>query len=410
MVVFMLKYGNNATDIPLIVNIDENTNRILFYSNFFSLFVISVSCLYGFLFSSGFFARSVCLVFGIITMALSVYILDEIFIVKTCMYTAFLIAFSFVFEPPKSFISAAGILLLFLLCAYHPSFLGNSPVGMQFVNPPLISILTAMACMSLVSACIIFIRFLMDKYIYNADTIQHLNVTGKKMVLFNHQLQQFAKRHSEESVLRERLRFTRELHDSSGYAFTNIIMVTDAAVSRGKIETADAQEIFNRIRSLAANGLQETRETLHLIRRIQEPYTKSIETVHQLKTIFEEVSGIVVDVEYGNMKYEYSPAVNKVLAQIIQEAFTNSIRHGKATHIIIQFWEQNNELTMSVTDNGIGTTVIVKGIGLAGMEERLDSIGGKLEASSPSEGGFRLKITVPLNTRQDAQVENTAEN
>jgi signal transduction histidine kinase len=51
---------------------------------------------------------------------------------------------------------------------------------------------------------------------------------------------------------------------------------------------------------------------------------------------------------------------------------------------------------MTVTDNGIGASVIVKGIGLAGMEERVESIGGNLEVSLPPEGGFRLGITIPL--------------
>jgi signal transduction histidine kinase len=51
---------------------------------------------------------------------------------------------------------------------------------------------------------------------------------------------------------------------------------------------------------------------------------------------------------------------------------------------------------MTVTDNGVGAANIIKGIGLAGMEERLESVGGTLAVSSPPEGGFRLRITIPL--------------
>jgi signal transduction histidine kinase len=98
----------------------------------------------------------------------------------------------------------------------------------------------------------------------------------------------------------------------------------------------------------------------------------------------------------GNMKNDYGPAVNKVISRIIQESFTNSIRHGRASRIQIQFWEFPHEFTMTVTDNGIGADNIVKGIGLAGMEERLEPVGGALVVSSPQEGGFRLRITIPL--------------
>jgi signal transduction histidine kinase len=160
--------------------------------------------------------------------------------------------------------------------------------------------------------------------------------------------------------------------------------------------TAHSQEIFHKIRNLASRGLNDTRETLHLIRKIQEPYHESITAIYQLKKIFEEVTGIAVTVEWGNMKSDYGPAINRVLTRIIQEAFTNSIRHGKASRILIQFWEFPNEFTMTVTDNGIGAANIVKGIGLAGMEERLGSAGGTLAVSLPPEGGFRLKITIPL--------------
>jgi signal transduction histidine kinase len=204
------------------------------------------------------------------------------------------------------------------------------------------------------------------------------------------------KQRSEEAVIRERLRFTRDLHDSCGYAFTNIILVTDAAVSRGNIDTTQSQEILHNIRKLASKGLNDTRETLHLIRKINEPYTKSIDTIYQLKTIFEEVTGIEASVEWGNMRHEYGPLINKVITKIIQEAFTNAIRHGKATRILIQFWEFPRELSMTVTDNGVGATVVIKGIGLAGMEERIESIGGKLDVFTPAEGGFRLVITIPL--------------
>jgi signal transduction histidine kinase len=249
--------------------------------------------------------------------------------------------------------------------------------------------------MVLISTGMIIIRFLFNRQLSNKETINHLNFVGTKMVLFNHRLQELARQRGDNAVKQDRLRFTRDLHDSCGYAFTNIILVTDAAVSRGETDGA-TQEIFQNIRKLAINGLNDTRETLHLIRRIQEPYSNSIETVYQLKTIFEEVTGIAVEIEWGNMRHEYGQTVNKVIARIIQEAFTNAIRHGKATFILIQFWEFPKKLSMTVTDNGTGTSVVVKGIGLAGMEERLETVGGKLDVSSPPEGGFRLGITIPM--------------
>jgi signal transduction histidine kinase len=61
---------------------------------------------------------------------------------------------------------------------------------------------------------------------------------------------------------------------------------------------------------------------------------------------------------------------------------------------------------MIVSDNGIGSRHIVKGIGFAGMEERLAALGGAMELSSPEDGGFRLKVDIPLvGTRAGANPE-----
>jgi signal transduction histidine kinase len=396
LVIFILKYGGPDVHIPLLVNIDTKSSRLLFYLNFFVPFFLCMAALYGCVFYSGFFIRGICLTAGLVSVTLSVYLLDDAFIVKICAYTAYVIMASLVFSRPKNIIPVFITILWFLLFSFHPSFMGLAPAGVDLINPTFIEIVPAVIFMIFMAVCMLIIRLLFDRYIYDKEAIAHLDSVGKKMLLFNHRLQEMVRRRSEEAVIRDRLRFTRDLHDSCGYAFTNIILVADAAVSRGKIDTTQSQEILHNIRKLASKGLSDTRETLHLIRKINEPYMKSIDAICQLKTIFEEVTGIEVSVEWGNMKPEYGPVINKVITKIIQEAFTNAVRHGKATRILIQFWEFPQELSMTVTDNGIGATVVIKGIGLAGMEERIESIGGKLDVLTPAEGGFRLIITIPL--------------
>jgi signal transduction histidine kinase len=242
----------------------------------------------------------------------------------------------------------------------------------------------------------IIIRELFDKYSNSQKTIEYLNMTEKQLVSFNNRLQQIARKRGEEMVKEDRLKFTRDLHDTCGYAFTNIILVSDAAVSHNEMDIDDTQELFHKIRNLASQGLQETREILHFIRKIQMPYTHTIDTIFQIKSIFEDVTGIKVEVIWGNMNQNYDSEINKVIVRIIQEAFTNSIRHGQASFIQIQFWESYGELVMTITDNGKGSKSIVKGIGLAGMEERLHLVNGKLSFSAPPMGGFRLTAVIPV--------------
>jgi signal transduction histidine kinase len=399
---FTLKYNTHNAEIPILVNEDETINRLIFLRNFYISLIFYCFALFGYIFFSGTSLRYICLIAGFVSAILGTYILEDLFTINFFIYLAYIIMISFMFPPPKNLIFSMCCILLFSVFINHPHFMGLSLGGSEFASPAFSETYTVMFFLCLSALFMAALRFFMDKYLHDRETIKHLNFVSTKLLLFNHRLQQLTKERGEEAVKQDRLRFTRDLHDSCGYAFSNIILVADAAVSRGAIEAANSQEIFHQIRNLASRGLNDTRETLHLIRQIQEPYHQSIETIYQLKELFEEVTGITVHVEWGNMKFDYGPAINKVLTRIIQEAFTNSIRHGKASRILIQFWEFLRQFTMTVTDNGIGASNIVKGIGLAGMEERLESVGGNLEVSSPPEGGFRLKITIPLVNTADA--------
>ncbi|GHV64221.1 hypothetical protein AGMMS49587_16170 [Spirochaetia bacterium] len=403
LLMFGVKYLGPGTDILLLYG--NSINREFFYLNFIIPFIICGASVYACLFfpPGGRQGRNIfgylknfCLVTGFSSAVFCGFFLEDLYLIKLCLYTAFIVMASVAFGPPKNYWLDLWAIVLFILFLFHPTLLRGIPVEVNFVNPSFTETIPAAVYLLSSAASLCLFRYFLDKNIYDNHTINHLNAVSEKMILFNHHLQELVKYRGEEAVRQDRLRFTRDLHDSCGYAFTNIILVTDAAVSCGPTEPVKSQEVLQRIRNLAATGLKDTRETLHLIRNIQEPYTKSIETVVQLKAIFEEVTGIPVTIEWGNMKNDYGSTINYVLTRIIQEAFTNSIRHGKATGISIQFWEFQGKLSMSVTDNGVGTSLIVKGIGLAGMEERLESIGGNLEVSLPPEGGFRLAITIPI--------------
>lgn len=349
-----------------------------------------------FLFCSGYYLRNICLVVGFITAVVSIYSLNDLLAIKLSIYSAYIITIILTYSKPANILVTSILIALFVILEHHPSFMGKVPSTYTYSLLEFADIFSFLTYILLMAFCAVLIRLLFEKHLFEKETIKHLNSVGKKMILFNHRLQELAKRRGKEAVKQERLRFTRDLHDSCGYVFTNIIMISDAAVSQGRMDPADSQEIFQRIRTLASNGLNDTRKTLHLIRKIIEPYAKTVETIYQLKLIFEEVTGINVNIEWGNIRSEYSPTVNKIITRIIQESFTNAVRHGMATNIMIQIWEFEETLSMTVTDNGIGASSIVTGIGLAGIEERLETIGGKLKVSLPQDGGFRLEIRIPI--------------
>jgi signal transduction histidine kinase len=392
---FAFQYGR-APAIPLFFESNEADNRLMFFLNYYIPLCVYSITVFGCLYGKSFLVRGICLVIGFASAVIASYVLDDLFTINICIYSAYVLMAAAAFSPPKNYIIGGVSIILFVIFLYHPPFMGFTQTGPRFANYSADQIVLLMLYMALLAALVSMIRYLAERCAECNAEVAHLNQVSTKMLLFNHRLQEYTKNYGDEAVRKDRLRFTSELHDSCGYVFTNIIAITDAAISWSSMDAQKMQDTFQLIQNQAREGLKKTRETLHMIRDIQAPGSGSIETIYEMKLIFEEVTGIKVEIETGNIKFDYGHEVNGSLIRIIQEGFTNSVRHGKASKIIIRFWEFPGTLEMLLRDNGIGAPNIVKGIGIAGMEERLAVLGGKLEVSSPEDGGFALKVTIPV--------------
>jgi signal transduction histidine kinase len=388
-VFFFSSYGSAGAFIPPFFDADPANNRFLFYITFFSAFLACGAALYGTLYRAGFLLRGFCLVVSFTAALVAAYALAPSSAITMCIHSAYIVMVAAAFPPPESYAVSGVSIVLFAILIQYPPFLNGDGLAAASPSAAVAQAITLAALAVIVQA----VRYLSEKYADSEAAIAHLNEVGTKMLLFNHRLQEYAKTSRDEAVKKDRLCFTRDLHDCSGYAFTNIIAIANAAISLPEIET---RETLHLIQNQAREGLKRTREMLHTIRELEEPVAGSIDTIYQMKRIFEEVMGVAVSIESGNMRNDYPHTVNMTLSQIVQEAFTNSVRHGQASRITISFWEAADELTMTVSDNGVGAQTIVKGIGLAGMEERLAMVGGTLEAFSPEDGGFRLRVMIPL--------------
>lgn len=351
--------------------------------------------------------RILMIIPSFVCIVLAVYAVPDFFTIKIYLYSTWILTAVMLPEIPLNMIigfagtCTAAFFLLF------PNVLGIDIISNIIKTDTKIERYTYPVYLFGILILTASLRYAMEKWNESVDTVLHLNTIMTKMSILNHKLQKAAKKWREDAAEEERLRISRDMHDSLGYVFTNIIALMDGAVSSNGENWKQLQEICQIVRDQAKNGLTETRKTLHAIRNIKEPFFRSIDTVYQLKKIFEEVTGIHIVIETGNIKQNYGLTVNTVLVRALQEAFTNSVRHGRSTHIEIQFWEFPDYLSMTITDNGIGSKKIVKGIGLAGMEERLTKVGGSLKTLSPVEGGFRLIITIPLSQTEDIHANNT---
>ena len=222
----------------------------------------------------------------------------------------------------------------------------------------------------------------------NLDTLAELNLS----------LQGYARTVDEESSERERNRISREIHDISGYIFTNLVALMDAAGSIPRSDQAGLTDLLITARKTAQEGLRETRLALHKLRDGERRELNMPRAIFKIVSIFRKITGLEVMLSLGNLPNFVGTALNLALYRTVQEALTNAVRHGKATKVRIIFWVEGEELRLSITDNGRGAFEVVKGIGLSGMEERIGALGGAVRVGRAPEGGFSLEVQVPLKS------------
>jgi signal transduction histidine kinase len=225
----------------------------------------------------------------------------------------------------------------------------------------------------------------------NLDTLAELNLN----------LQGYARTVDEESSERERNRISREIHDISGYIFTNLIALMDAAGSMPRDDQAGLTDTLITARKTAQEGLRETRFALRRLRNEQLRENNVPRAIFKIVSIFRKITGLDVMLSLGNLPNSLDHELSLALYRSVQEALTNAVRHGKASRVRVIFWVEGEELRLTITDNGKGAFEVVKGIGLAGMEERLGALGGSVQVGQAPEGGFSLTVQVPLKAVGD---------
>jgi signal transduction histidine kinase len=206
----------------------------------------------------------------------------------------------------------------------------------------------------------------------------------------------------EKSALEERLRLTRDLHDVVGYSLTNTIMMLRAAGLMCEREPEKAPAFLDSARADADKALGQVRAMLGDMRRREIRFAAGPASIAKAARAFRAATGVEVDLDYGNFGWSLSGDSAFAAIHFVQEGMLNAVSHGKAASIRVAFREAEGMLTVSVKDNGEGAKAVQEGIGIAGMRERIEKLGGSLEYGSSSHG-FSIEMRLPIAVVEAAQ-------
>ncbi|MGO9974434.1 MAG: sensor histidine kinase [Solirubrobacteraceae bacterium] len=199
------------------------------------------------------------------------------------------------------------------------------------------------------------------------------------------------------AVVRERERFARDLHDLLGHTLSVIAIKTELARRLLPEQPARAATELGDIETVARDALTEVRQAVSGYRRP----TLDGELAGARMAL--TAAGIDVDIAWAEVAMD--PPVEAVLAWAVREGATNVIRHSRARHCRLCVTATLAGAGVEVLDDGPataprnGSEAYGDGHGLAGLQERVGSLGGTIAAGPQAGGGYRLAVEVPLIPR-----------
>lgn len=200
----------------------------------------------------------------------------------------------------------------------------------------------------------------------------------------------------------ERKRIARELHDETSQSLAAILFA---------LEEGFQMEDLVEVRQHLENISQLTRHTLDGIHKVifdlRPTMLDHLGMVPALRWLAEsrlEPLGIRVEITEERSVPRLTSQMETALYRVVQEAIGNIARHAAARRVKIHFEVINQSVEVHIEDDGIGfdlTRLVVvpesnRGLGLLGMEERLELLGGELEIITHPGHGTKLNIIVPL--------------
>lgn len=195
-----------------------------------------------------------------------------------------------------------------------------------------------------------------------------------------------------ERMLRE-TSMAREVHDVVGHALSVISAEADVSRSMTGLGETELREALGDIEQRARGALEEVQQLVRSLRRGKvDPGGAT--PIPQL-IVAARVSGLDVQAQLDVEGIDAEQ--NVIISRVVQEALSNVVRHAEARRCEVAVWHEDTTIRVRVDDDGVGLPArCTPGMGLTGMRERVNAVGGSVTITSRLEGGTRLLATVPI--------------
>jgi signal transduction histidine kinase len=213
------------------------------------------------------------------------------------------------------------------------------------------------------------------------------------------QLQQARLELAQATVLEERRRIARDVHDLVGHGLAAIMVQVTSARHVLNRDPKAADEALRTAEDVGRQSMQELRRTVALLRNADESGLDApLPGLAQLGGLVDAARERGLDVEYrseGSVD-AVDPAIGLTLHRIAQEALANASRHAPSARTVVRTTVTDDAVRLDVDSIGAVTPTAdgAPHFGLQGMRERADVVGGEFSAG-PSPTGWTVRCRVP---------------
>jgi signal transduction histidine kinase len=204
----------------------------------------------------------------------------------------------------------------------------------------------------------------------------------------------------------ERRSLSRELHDEVGQSMSAML------VELGRLESIspahpEYRERLARVRGIAETNVGTVRNMALLLRPSMLDDLGLVPALNWQAREVTRRTGLKVKMIAGEINEDLPDAHRTCVYRVVQEALNNCAKHSQAAQVRVVISQDPSGLSVSVQDDGIGFDPRrQKGLGVLGMEERVERLGGVLGLESQPGHGAILSIRLPLLSPQPAAIEN----
>jgi len=200
----------------------------------------------------------------------------------------------------------------------------------------------------------------------------------------------------------ERQRLSRQMHDGPAQALSNFILQTEIAMRLMDVDTGQAREELNNLKTSAMGTFQKVRNFIFELRPMMLDDLGLVPTIRRYSDAFKEQSGIDTSVMITGNERRLEPYLEVMLFRAIQELLGNASRHSQASLVKIMLDLGEDRVRVSIDDNGKGfdPESIQQGtsLGLKLIRERAEMLGGNFEIDSTLGTGARISFAVPARS------------